>query len=90
MAGRNLELRPREEGIRDKEKIPVVRFPLDKTTEHFKENISGISFSIPFSALLSGKVALFCLISISVHFISPLKAKKKLYDIRRYIYYNFF
>lgn len=56
---------------------------------YFKENISGISFSIPFSALLSGKVALFCLISISVHFISPLKAKKKLYDIRRYIYYNF-
>ena len=37
MAGRNLELRPREEGTRDKAKIPVVRFPLDKITEHFQE-----------------------------------------------------
>ncbi len=26
MAGRNLELRPREEGTRDKAKIPVVGF----------------------------------------------------------------
>ena len=42
MAGRNLELRPREEGTRDKAKIPVVRFPLDKITEHFQENISAV------------------------------------------------
>ena len=42
MAGRNLELRPREEDTRDKAKIPVVRFPLDKITEHFQENISAV------------------------------------------------
>ena len=42
MAGRNLELRPREEGTRDKAKIPVVRFPLDKITDHFQENISAV------------------------------------------------
>ena len=56
---------------------------------YFKENISGISFSIPFSALLSGKVALFCLISISYQLNSPLQAKKRVM-IQRVIFITIF